>query len=193
MHDIWNCALFSGCSTNSLMNSQSEVPPGAGRSKWAGWTLVDVNEVWATLLLWRSPCSVSSWGSWIAGWRGNHGSPELRACEWDCAVTQAAVGPSVFKSMFSSLLTAAQTHELALLACVFPPCTQCRNNYPLSAVWLFLFPLIYGGKELIWEDESEVIELQGAVFHGFSSLYFCPLLHLMVISSLAFQGTFSKA
>lgn len=26
---------------------------------------------------------------------------------------------------------------------------------------MFLFPLIYGGKELVWEDESEVIELRG--------------------------------
>lgn len=52
-----------------------------------------------------------------------HGSPELRACGWDWAVMQAAVGPSVFKSMFSSLLPPAQTHELSLLACVFSPHT----------------------------------------------------------------------
>lgn len=125
MHDIWNCALFSGCSTNSLMNSPNEgwLLPGAGRWKWAEWTLMNVNEVWATLLLWRSLCSVSSWGSWTADWRSYDGSPELRACGWDCAVTQAAVGPSVFKSRFSSLSTPAQTHELALLACGFTPHT----------------------------------------------------------------------
>lgn len=58
MHDIWNCALLLGCSSNSLMSSQSEVPPSAGRWKGAGWTLMNVNEVWATSLLWRSPCSV---------------------------------------------------------------------------------------------------------------------------------------
>lgn len=67
---------------------------------------------------------------------------------------------SVFKSMFFLLSRPALAHELALLACVFP-LTLCKNNYPLSVAWVFLFPLIYGGKELVWEDESGVIELQG--------------------------------
>lgn len=98
LYDIWNCALLSGCSTNSLMNNQAQVPSGAGRWKWGWWTLMNVNEdVWATLFLWRSLCSVSSCGSWIADWRGSHASPAAPSV-WvgPSAVILAAVGPSVF-------------------------------------------------------------------------------------------------
>ena len=125
LHDFWNCALFSGCSTNSLMSSQAQVPPGAGKWKWAWWTLMNVNEdFWATLFLRRSPCSVSSCGSWVADWRGPHAAPAAPSARVGLsAVIPAAVGPSVSKSMFFLLLTPAQSYELVLLACVFSPHT----------------------------------------------------------------------
>lgn len=74
------------------------------------------------------------------------------------------------------------------------PLALRKNNYPLPAARVLLFPLIYEGKELVWEDESEVIELRGgAVFHRFSSLYFCPVRYLPVTCPLAFQATRGKA
>lgn len=98
-------------------------------------------------------------------------SPEC-AGGTECCHTGCSGPLCVLKSMFFSLLTPTVSWAGTISMCVFP--SHCKNNYPLSAVRVFLFPLIYGGKELIWEDESEVIELQGGCISWLFLSLFLP-------------------
>lgn len=101
------------------------------------------------------------------------GAPKAECCHTGCS------GSLWFLTAWFSLCRHHKSHELALLTCVFFPLTLFKINCPLSAVWVFLFPLIYGGKELVWEDESEVIELQGdCISWHFLSLFLpCTVSH----------------